>query len=486
VKLMAYAIPGDDGAWVKRTTVLQYDGVDSLVYFVGNGPSTGGAELFVASEIGSQAELVYELDPSGSTPHNLNSWNNALYFTSQKVQRLFRYSFTVAPKLIAEGTIFVDYSTLQDTFKIVLSKLNGESLTNQVVKIEPDDDSELFMIAKTMDGPFGFDPIYTGNSEVDSFYVIPNHEILDPDGFKWNANLRAVNLETDTLKIGGRVVLEPVFRNELLYHVDIGNDTNYIDNSVDALGAYQSVFDQEYGEDEVTGKMWGHKGAGWGWLGAGNKWNTMREANYQANPDGLNYVLELEPGDYAVQIGWYENWGTRSQEISANGDIVVAEVASLPSDYLIIDFDVTIPEGVDSLSLVFRSTNSNNAYFSWFKVGAKCVDDTCATTCFDPMCELRTTLYEGEGPGTDIRKVKAETSELNIYPNPANSILFVEVDPMLYSHIEIYDLTGKGVLKSIVDGSVKQLDISYLQNGIYVVKAFGEGGTSLQKLIISK
>ena len=325
-----------------------------------------------------------------------------------------------------------------------------------------------------MDGPFGFDPIYTGNSEVDSFYVIPNHEILDPDGFKWSANLRAVNLETDTLKIGGRVVLEPVFRNELIYHVDIGNDTNYVDNSVDALGSYQSVFDQEYGEDEGTGKMWGHKNAGWGWTGAGNKWNTMREANYQNNPEGLNYVLELEPGEYAVQIGWYENWGTRSQEITANGEIMVAEVASLPSDYLIIDFDVTIPDGVDSLSMIFRSTNSNNAYFSWFKVGTKCVDDTCATTCFDPMCELRTTLYEGEGPGTAAKELRADLSELLIYPNPAYNILNVEVDPLLYKNIVIYDLTGKVVMNSTVTSSLNHLEISHLKNGIYLVKAFGE------------
>jgi len=485
IKLMAYAIPGDDGAWVKRTTTLVYDGADSLVYFVGNGPSTGGAELFVAAEIGSQAQLVYELDPSGSTPHNLNSWNNALYFTSNKVKRLFVHKFTVAPKLSAEGSIFVDYSTLQDTFKIVMSKLNGESLTNQVVKIEPDDDSELFMIAKTKDGPFGFDPVYTGNVPVDSFYVIPNHTKMDPDGFKWAANLRAVHLETDTLKIGGRAVLEPVFRNELIYHVDIGNDTNYIDNSVDALGSNHSRFDQVYGADEATGKMWGHTGAGWGWTGAGNKWNTMREANFQENPDGLQYDFELEPGDYAVQIGWYENWGSRSQEISANGVVVVPEVASLPSDYLMIDFDVTIPEGGDKLTLVFKSTNANNAYFSWFKIGVKCLGDNCASTCFDPMCDLRTTLY-GEDPGTAIRKVKSERTQLSIYPNPAHDILNVEVDPMLHTNIAVYDLTGKAILDSRVDGSVNQLDISHLQNGVYFVKAYGEGGSSLQKLIISK
>ena len=165
--------------------------------------------------------------------------------------------------------------------------------------------------------------------------------------------------------------------------------------------------------------------------------------------------------------------------------VVVPEVASLPSDYLILDFDVTIPEGGDKLTLVFRTTNANNAYFSWFKLGVKCVDDNCATTCFDPMCDLRTTLYGGD-PGTAIRKVNSEHSQLSIYPNPAHDILNVEVDPMLHTNIMIYYLTGKAVLDSNVDGSVQQLNISHLQNGVYFVKAYGEGGSSLQKLIISK
>jgi hypothetical protein len=117
IKLMAYAWPGDDGSWSKRTTAFQYDGVDSLIYFVGSGPSTGGPELFVASEIGSQAELVYALDPAGSTPHNLKSWNNALYFTTNKVTRLFRYQFTVAPKIIAEGKISMTIQTCRTPLK---------------------------------------------------------------------------------------------------------------------------------------------------------------------------------------------------------------------------------------------------------------------------------------------------------------------------------------------------------------------------------
>ena len=481
IKLMAYAWPGDGSSWVKRTTTFKYDGVDSLVYFVGAGPSTGGQELFVASQIGSQAELVYALDPSGSTPHNLKSWKNAMYFTSVKVPRLFRYQFTVAPKLVAEGSVFVDYSNMQDTFKIVVSIANSESVTNKIVKVEPADNTEFFKISDSREGPFGFDPVYSGNTDVDSFFVVANHSKMSPDGFKFESVLRAVNLEIDTLKLGAKAVLEPVFRNELIYHVDLGNTTANIDNSIDIPGAYQSVFDQPYGPDAVTGKNWGYKTDGWGWTGSGNKWNTMREANFQANPEGQFYDMEVEPGDYVVQIGWYENWGSRTQDVTANGEVVIPEVVSLPSDYLVEEFEVSV--ATNMLTLGFKSLNANNAYFSWFKVGKKCVGDDCDTKCFDPMCQLRTYLYTGIPVSV---KSDFNLASLAVYPNPANNSVNISLDPNLFESVQIIDLTGKMVLNTNIENSNTKLNVNHLQNGIYLVKATGKLGIKIQKLIISK
>jgi ELWxxDGT repeat protein len=482
IKLMAYAWPGDDGSWSKRTTTVQYDGVDSLLYFVGSGPSTGGPELFVASTIGSQAELVYALDPAGSTPHNLKSWQNSLFFTTNKVNRLFRYQFTIAPKINAEGKIFYDYSNFQDTIKVKLSIANSESLTNKVLKVEPNDASELFLISKTKEGTFGTAAIYTANTGVDSFYVKANHTKMSPDGFKFESTLRVVHLEIDTLLIGARSVLEPVFRNEMLYHIDLGNTTSAIDNSVDTLGAYQSVFDQAYGLDTLAGKTWGYKTGGWGWTGSGNKWNTMREANYQANPEGQFYDLQVEPGDYVVQIGWYENWGTRTQKVTANGVDVIAEIVSLPGDYLVEDFEVTVEDTI--LSIGWSSLNANNAYFSWIKVGKKCTGGDCATKCFDPMCRLRTSLYSPEEP-VNTQDIPQE-GDMNVYPNPATGSVNVSLDTKSFTSIQIVDLTGKIVLRTNIDNTITRLNVNSLQNGVYLVRAIGNGGVKTQKLIISR
>jgi ELWxxDGT repeat protein len=481
IKLMAYAWPGDDGSWSKRTTAFKYNGVDSLLYFVGSGPSTGGPELFVASEIGSQAELVYALDPAGSTPHNLKSWKNALYFTSVKVARLFRYQFTIAPKIIAEGKIFYDYSNMQDTIKVKVAIANSEALTNKVMKIEANDDSQLFKFSKTKAGTFGFAPVYTANKAIDSFYVVANHSKMNLDGFKFAGTLRIVHLELDTLVIGARAVLEPVFRNELIYHIDLGNNTDSIDNSVDTLGSYQSVFDQAYGLDTLSGKNWGYLTDGWGILGSGNKWSTMHEANYQANPEGQIYDLEVEPGDYVVQIGWYENWGSRTQNVSANGEVMIAEIVSLPGDYLVEQFEVTVAG--NKLSIAWESLNANNAYYSWMKVGKKCTGDDCATRCFDPMCRLRSELNGQVPTGTpDVSKQAA----LLLYPNPASHTVNIALDINVFKSLEVVDLTGNTVLHTNIDKNITSINVSHLQNGVYFVRAIGTGGIQTQKLVISR
>ena len=198
----------------------------------------------------------------------------------------------------------------------------------------------------------------------------------------------------------------------------------------------------------------------------------MREANYQANPEGQIYDLEVEPGDYVVQIGWYENWGSRTQNVSANGEEMIAEIVSLPGDYLVEQFEVTVAG--NKLSMAWESLNANNAYYSWFKVGKKCTGDDCATQCFDPMCRLRSELYSGSD--TD--------GQLMIYQNRLPwyfirirllTLVNISLDINVFKSVQVVDLTGNTVLHTNIDKSITSLNVSDLQNGVYFVRAIGTG-----------
>ena len=134
--------------------------------------------------------------------------------------------------------------------------------------------------------------------------------------------------------------------------------------------------------------------------------------------------------------------------------------------------------------MAWASLNANNAYFSWIKVGKKCTGDDCATKCFDPMCRLRSSLYSPEEP-TGTHDVLREAA-LILYPNPVTNSVKISLDINLFNSVQVVDLTGKTVLHTNIDKNITNLNVSHLQNGVYLVRATGKGGIKTQKLIISR
>ncbi|WP_121665675.1 T9SS type A sorting domain-containing protein [Mesonia aquimarina] len=76
-------------------------------------------------------------------------------------------------------------------------------------------------------------------------------------------------------------------------------------------------------------------------------------------------------------------------------------------------------------------------------------------------------------------------STFKIYPNPANNG-FVNITMQQAGTIEVYDLTGRLVVKSIdLKVGDNKLNINELSNGVYITKINSNNKTSSQKLIIN-
>jgi hypothetical protein len=58
------------------------------------------------------------------------------------------------------------------------------------------------------------------------------------------------------------------------------------------------------------------------------------------------------------------------------------------------------------------------------------------------------------------------TQNLNLYPNPSNSSIYLNTD-FTISNIEVFDLTGR---KYDIGWKSNSLDISSLADGVYIVK----------------
>jgi lysyl endopeptidase len=73
-------------------------------------------------------------------------------------------------------------------------------------------------------------------------------------------------------------------------------------------------------------------------------------------------------------------------------------------------------------------------------------------------------------------------NQFSIYPNPSSGTIYWSTDEV--NSVTVFDLSGKNLLQKSIDLHVKQLNISQLPNGVYLVGFESNNGTSIQKRII--
>lgn len=72
---------------------------------------------------------------------------------------------------------------------------------------------------------------------------------------------------------------------------------------------------------------------------------------------------------------------------------------------------------------------------------------------------------------------------LNFYPNPvSNGKIYITSKSSLDKEITIFDVLGKKVLQTVLNS--KELNISSLTPGVYIIKIREEDATATRKLIV--
>ena len=76
-----------------------------------------------------------------------------------------------------------------------------------------------------------------------------------------------------------------------------------------------------------------------------------------------------------------------------------------------------------------------------------------------------------------------EQSLLNaqLYPNPTTGQLTVEMEGL--TEVEVYNLVGQCLLRQVVSEGTAIIDMSALQNGVYMVKVSANSGSVMQKVV---
>ncbi len=85
---------------------------------------------------------------------------------------------------------------------------------------------------------------------------------------------------------------------------------------------------------------------------------------------------------------------------------------------------------------------------------------------------------------TETKTINSETIEdLNIYPNPvSNGKIYITTKLNLSKEIEIFDVLGKKIYSTSMFG--KELNISKLTPGIYILKIKENNSSATRKLVV--
>ncbi len=181
------------------------------------------------------------------------------------------------------------------------------------------------------------------------------------------------NNTADAAMICGTIYMQHL-ENNMLYFVDCGDYSPNTVNEGDYFGAYNSVTDQVYGEDPVTGKKWGilDENASTGQGACPNGVYTQSTWAYEYGADGddktvtnrytknqyesgwqqakLAYKFDLDDGEYLVRFYLADPWScSKNVDVSANGTRMVTDAACGRA----ISFRVAVTGG--SLTLDFTS-----------------------------------------------------------------------------------------------------------------------------------
>lgn len=184
-----------------------------------------------------------------------------------------------------------------------------------------------------------------------------------------------------------------------------------------------------------------------------------------------NYVLELAPSYYAGVTGALHNAGVTVSEISG---VPVATstyntwdptISTIGYDWKSFDFGTFSYNMVDSLSYFVQSESGDiwKLIFTDFEGSAN--------------GNIHFTKQQVEYAGIPV----FEGANLEVYPNPASSVLHIN-----YAHdvknVSITDMNGQLVLEDTMN--LSSIDVSSLQEGIYLVRVQSQSGQSSVKRIV--
>jgi hypothetical protein len=227
------------------------------------------------------------------------------------------------------------------------------------------------------------------------------------------------------------IILEMGFYANTVFAVDVDGD-----NDIDVFSATPYI-------NEVA---WFENLDGLGNFGSKNLITNTLSQPYAVyvedlDNDGDNDVLATSVDPFGGELVWFENLdglGTFSTKNSIDSDLV------FPRDVYAADID-----NDGDMDVFVADQNANK--IAW---------------------------YENF---TILGVAESDMATFKVYPNPTKGLLFIASKTETILSATVFDVLGKAVFKLV--GTIKEVDVSNLQSGMYFLRVATDNGVFVQKII---
>jgi PKD repeat protein len=220
---------------------------------------------------------------------------------------------------------------------------------------------------------------------------------------------------------------------------------------------------------------------------------SIGPANGDPNLTAYKYKLQIRDtcGNYSALSLWHQTIFVQDQQ---NGNFNWNSYAIESSGAPVSNYNLKRRDQGTGVETLVGSTTSNvftdPQYGLYWPTNTKWFVDAIGFNC-NPTAKVAAQKVKTKSNHANdkiITKINAVSflNDVKIYPNPANSVLNIEVSASTNStkdlNIKIMDVLGKEVLATEYQ---KQIDISHLSKGIYFVKiTSGKNASDTKKLVV--
>ena len=223
----------------------------------------------------------------------------------------------------------------------------------------------------------------------------------------------------------------------------------------------------------------------WYWTLKGGKPET---SNYK-NPS----VIYEKPGTYDVQL--------IAKTINGYDTFIMTDFIEVKLGKPVANFTASTTRGQAPLKIDFedKSTNSPSAWVWEFAGGIPKSSNKQSprVTYYEPGKYTVKLLASNENGATQVEKVgfiqvfkingiaEAKFNEVfELYPNPATTVVNLNVKVPGYNKVQIFDMQGKYINSEDISEDKLAIDISDYKKGLYNLFLYGEEGKVNTKLLI--